>query len=80
MRITLIYYLIATHKVNEREIFIYAWEKGKREFAEDGGIKKGNKVHPTLIRIAFKQCFQGGLPTVDSTPYTTRVAPFMVTG
>merc|ERR1712156_727302 len=35
--------------VSEREIFIYAWTKGKREFDEGGGIVKGNKCHPTLI-------------------------------
>lgn len=36
--------------VNEREIFINAWEKGKREFDKDGGgIRLGNKCHPTLI-------------------------------
>ena len=46
--------LISTHKVNEREIFIYAWEKGKREFDRDGGIVKGNNFALTLIRIAFK--------------------------
>ena len=61
-------FLISTHEVNEREIFIYAWEKGKREFEKDGGIKKGNKVHPTLIRIAFKQCYQGVLLQSCSFP------------
>ena len=67
--------------VNEREIFIYAWEKGKREFEKDGGIKKGNKVHPTLIRIAFKLV----LSTLKTLLYCTtctstrRVAPVLVT-
>lgn len=36
--------------VTEREIFIYAWEKGKREFDKDsGGIFEGNKCHSTLF-------------------------------
>ena len=40
--------------MNEREIFIYAWEKGRREFDRGGGIVKGNNFALTLIRIAVK--------------------------
>ena len=60
------YKLISTRKVNEREIFINAWEKGKREFDEDGGgIRLGNKCHPTLIRLAFKKDLASIVRLVD---------------